>query len=313
MRTGYLCLIIFFVFFSCSTYAQLIKNNQESDSLFFNYAYWNGVAEKQHLTTDERKELIDGQKKYFDEHISHKHFKEEELVWVTHTDQAKKGFSQNTISAGPCTNIDFESGNMSGWVRSTGFNPLFNATGCCPNPNGDQTIMTAGIDPYGNFPRVYPGGGNFSLRLGSTTVGGIADRISQTFFVTAANANFTYRYALVLNDGGHTTASQPRFTSEIIDTLGNTVPCTFYQASAGSNTFGIVSSTLGAPNNNSPVSYKNWTDVALDLTPNIGQNVTLRFIYFITFIYFYVASTIILFLANLMRYFGAYLLSGLFF
>lgn len=242
----------------------------------FNYSYWNGVADKKHLTAQERAEMIAVQKEIYDGLHSHADHDHAELVWVTEPAQAK-GAGGNSVFAGPCTNIDFESGTTAGWVRSTGFNPLTNVLGCCPNPNGDQTIMLgAGTDPYGGFPVVYPGAGNFSLRLGSTATGGRADRISQTFFVTAANANFTYRYALVLNDGGHPTNEQPRFTSEIIDTLGNPVPCTFYQASAGSNSMGIVSSSLTAPNG-SPISYKNWTNVLIDLTPNIGQNVTLRF------------------------------------
>jgi gliding motility-associated-like protein len=248
------------------------------DSLPSKLVYWNSLADIQKLNTKDRQELIETQLEIFKKDCSHHHHENEELVWVTHTQplSSKKTGTAVTHSS-PCTNIDFEEGTMNGWVRSTGFNPLYNAGGCCPTANGDQTIMTGGLDPYGGFPRVYPGGGAFSLRLGSTAVGGRADRISQTFSVNASNANFTYRYALVLNDGGHTTAQQPRFTSEIINAGNMPVPCTFYQASAGSNTFGLVSSTLGAPGNNSPVSYKNWTDVALDLTPLIGQIVTLQF------------------------------------
>jgi len=277
VRHIYIVFLQVFLFFSLSSVAQAQNTAVGTSTLPFNEAYWHGVADKQHLPQYERKEMIDVQRKIHNEQHSHSHPKPEELVWVTETPQNQnKGQGGNTISAGPCTNIDFESGTMTGWVRSTGYNPLTNAIGCCPNPNGDQTIMTgAGTDPYGNFPVVYPGG-SFSLRLGSVATGGIADRISQTFFVTPANANFTYRYALVLNDGGHPLAQQPRFTSEIIDTLGNAVPCTFYQVSAGTNSAGILASTL-TPGNGSPVSYKNWTSVLIDLTPNIGQNVTLRF------------------------------------
>ncbi|MES2681770.1 MAG: PKD domain-containing protein [Bacteroidota bacterium] len=255
--------------------AQNSVNTQSA--LPFNEAYWNGVADKQHLSAWERQEMIFVQKKIHNEQHSHSHPDPAELVWVNDPPQAQsKGSGGNNVYAGPCTNIDFENGTMTGWTRSTGFNPLTNALGCCPNANGDQTIMNgAGTDPYGGFPVVYPGG-SFSLRLGSAATGGIADRISQTFFVTPANANFTYRYALVLNDGGHPLAQQPRFTSEIIDTLGAPVPCTFYQVSAGTNSTGINASTL-TPGNGSPVSYKVWTSVLIDLTPNIGQNVTLRF------------------------------------
>src|SRR5690606_6375519 len=104
-----------------------------------------------------------------------------------------------------------------------------------------------------------------------------ADRIEQTFFVTAANANFTYRYAVVLNDAGHTAAQQPRFTIEMIDTLGQPIPCAFYDVRAGGNIPGFLTSTLTGGSPAVGVVYKPWTSVAMDLTPNIGQNVTLRF------------------------------------
>ena len=244
------------------------------DTSGFNYTYWHGVADKKHFNKEERIELLNGQKKMYLEELNHQHVDHNNLLWVSE-EQPGRGLGANTINAGPCTNIDFESGTMAGWVRSTGFNPLANVTGCCPNPNGDQTIMTGGNDPFGGFPRVWPGGGSFSLRLGSTTTGGIADRISQTFFVTPANANFTYRYAVVLNDPNHTLAEQPKFTSEIIDTLGNPIVCTSYSVTAGGGLPGFTTSATNA--NGGAVRCKTWTDVAVDLSPNIGQNVTIRF------------------------------------
>ena len=276
MNKRLLILFILTTNFSVELFSQS-KNATKIDTSGFNYAYWNAVADKQHLNAAERKELIDGEKNHFFYDLEHEHDKPEDLIWITQPSEKLIG-GGNTINAGPCTNIDFEDGTMNGWVRSTGVtNPT---TGCCPTNNaGDQTIMTGGNDAHGGFPRVWPGGGGFSLRLGSTAVGGRADRISQTFFVTPANANFTYRYAVVLNvgpAGNHNVNTQPRFTSEIIDTLGNQVPCTFYQVSAGS-ALGFTNSPVNSPNDNTPVVYRGWTDVLVDLTPNIGQNVTMRF------------------------------------
>lgn len=278
MKTKIHLTSILLIFVFGFTYSQTQKAKLTSaDTAFFNYAYWNGVADKRHYTAEERKEWIAGQKNIYLQELQHQHIEEKDLAWVSEAPpSSQKGYGQNTTNAGPCTNIDFESGSFTGWTRSTGFNPLSNATGCCPNPNGDQTIMTgAANDPFGGFPVVYPGGGSFSLRLGSTTTGGIADRISQTFFVTPANANFTYRYAVVLNDPGHPVAQQPRFISEIIDTLGNPIPCTTYSVAAGGTIPGFTTSATNA--NGGAVRCKSWTDVAVDLTPNIGQNVTIRF------------------------------------
>lgn len=268
-------LLLTFIFLICAlTQAQ----NPEQDSLAHLLPYWNALADKKNYQGSLREEFISGlrqlhqsKQKDGDQHIELKDY-----VWVEEPKNSK--LPPNAISAGPCTNIDFESGTVSGWTQSNGFNPLTNATGCCSLTNQiDQAIMTGGVDPFGGFPRVFPGGGSFSLRLGSTATGGRADRIQQTFFVTPANANFTYRYAVVLNDGGssHTTAQQPRFTIEMIDTLNNQIPCTFYNISAGSNVPGYQTSSLTA--NNTAVIYKTWTSVVIDLTPNIGQNVTIRF------------------------------------
>jgi gliding motility-associated-like protein len=273
MKNKLLLFVSFLVFASSANFAQ--KKTLPPDTSHFNFSYWNALADKYHYTPSEREEWLKGQKNIYVQEQLHEHedVNFDSLVWINHDSRQIGG--GNSITAGPCTNIDFEAGTMAGWVRSTGFNPLTNVTGCCPTANGDQTIMNGGVDPYGNFPRVWPGGGNNSLRLGSTAIGGRADRISQTFFVTPANANFTYRYAVVLNDPGHTLAQQPRFTSEILDTLGNQVPCTVFTVAASAGVPGFVNSTLTA--NGSVVRYKTWTDVAVDLTPNIGKNVTIQF------------------------------------
>lgn len=171
-----------------------------------------------------------------------------------------------------CTNMDFEMGDLSGWFATTGYHPLYNSTGCCPFAGGDQTIMSGtGNDPCGGFPVVCPGG-NFSLKLGNNQVGGRADRIEQTFLVTTANAYFTYKYAVVLQDPGHSPANQPKFEIEMFDQQGNSIPCTYYSVTAGQGIPGFLNSTT-CPG----VIYKPWSSVSVDLTAYIGQNVTIRF------------------------------------
>ncbi|MES2133745.1 MAG: PKD domain-containing protein [Bacteroidota bacterium] len=177
----------------------------------------------------------------------------------------------NPIPQQACTNIDFESGTLNGWNTSTGFNPGFNIAGCCQNAGGAQLIMNAGNDGCGGFP-VVAAGGNFSVRLGDNGTGGIADRLEQTFNVTTTNANFTYRYAVVFEDPGHALADQPSFQIEMLDSNGLQIPCTYYNVAAGQNIPGFINS---ATCNN--VVYKPWTNVSVDLTAYVGQNVTIRF------------------------------------
>lgn len=248
------------------------------DTSHFNYSYWNGVADKKHLSPDERAEFIAAQKRaYLESNHSHSFPREEEIIWVTQPLQ-KKGTGPKSTFGSVCTNIDFENGTLNGWIRKTGFHPLFNVAGCCGTANGAQAIMTGpGTDIYGGFPVVCPGG-SFSCRIGNNVNGGIADRIEQSFSVTPQNANFVYRYAVVLNDNGHLQTQQPSFTIEMIDSVtGFQVPCTQYTVAAANNIPGFITSSLTGGSAPAPIVYKPWTAVAIDLTPNIGQIVTIRF------------------------------------
>src|SRR4051812_33666792 len=195
MKPYIYCLIILFFLFTEFISAQ--TNLFKIDSVPFNTSYWNGVADKKQLAGEERKEFISAHKRTAGEEPQPSIQQKYDIQVYNFSSTNSKGKSQNnTTLAGPCTNIDFEAGNMSGWTRSSGFHPGYNATGCCPNTNGQQVIMTGtGVDPYGGFPVVFPGG-SFSVRLGNNGVNGQADRLEQTFFVSSSNANFTYRYAV---------------------------------------------------------------------------------------------------------------------
>lgn len=216
---------------------------------------------------------------YFLQHHSNysdKDYQEFIRAWrETYNKQNRNTTQRLATPASPmasCTNVDFEQGNLTGWTPSTGYNPGYNPIGCCATPGGAQNIVTgAGVDPCGGFPVVNPGG-NFSLMLGDNNVGGIADRIEQTFLVTAANTNFSYAYAVVLEDPGHAPADQPSFQIEMLDANGAQIPCTFYQVSAGQGIPGFMNST-----NCASVIYKPWTTVSVDLSNYLNQNVTIRF------------------------------------
>lgn len=237
--------------------------SQNNPQALFNAAYWNAFADKKQLTPAEKQEFMTSQ---YSRHVA------DSLAFLQPPLPAAKPINNgNTIFNGPCVNADFEAGNTSGWTLSSGFHPGYNALGCCPNPGGQQTIMTgAGNDPYGNFPVVYPGG-SFSLRLGNDQVNGQADRIEQTFQVSASNANFSYKYAVVFEDPNHQPNEQPFFEVEMLDVNGANVPCTHYFVSSGAGIPGFFNSST------SGVIYKPWSTVLVDLTPFIGQNITIRF------------------------------------
>jgi gliding motility-associated-like protein len=174
------------------------------------------------------------------------------------------------INAQNCNNVDFESNNFSNWTGYTG--------SCCPIVantngivNGQHTIMTgAGFDPI--IPQisvVSPFGGSYSVRLGNSNTGNGAERLVYNFQVTAANPNFTYQYAVILEDPGHIDADQPRFQVTVKNSSNQTIPCGFYDVVAKGNIPGFQT-TNG-------IVWKDWSLVAVDLSGYIGQTVKIEF------------------------------------
>ncbi|MFT5778015.1 MAG: hypothetical protein ACI837_000963, partial [Crocinitomicaceae bacterium] len=186
----------------------------------------------------------------------------------------------NRVADGPCVNMDFETGDLSGWTLTRG-----NVDGSAPysfvgefpvGPGPYHTVYGGGVDPVCGIPRVDPLGGGFSTRLGNGTgVGARAARIKQTFLVDATNYLFTYSYAVVFQSPvGHGLNQQPYFTVRVFDSLGNSVPCGEYS---------VIADAASAPDyetttwGGSTVLYKDWTNVFANLTAYIGQNVTVEF------------------------------------
>lgn len=188
--------------------------------------------------------------------------------------------SLTTIPIQPsCTNMGFTSNNLNGWFATTG-SAITGPTGAqtptyAPNSfgvvNGRHTIMTGGNDPIGNFPRVDPTGGPYSLRLGNNSSGAEAEQVRQTFLVSTSNSSFTYRYAVVFEDPGHSSPEQPFFRALLRDQNGTLIPCSDFIVSAQGNLPGF-SSALGGT-----VRYKPWSTVNVDLSNYLGQNVTAEF------------------------------------
>lgn len=190
----------------------------------------------------------------------------------------QKGPGNNTIQQGPqpagCTNIDFESGNTTGWTIS-----------------GDNQIQTTamGNDPFGGFPRVRPGG-NFSLRLNDNNISGkttFTAQASRVIPVSPTNNQFQLHFAFCLLNFPHPGNAAALFKVEFFNAANQQLSCpTFscYYANPPGQFFGMPPGTaLTAPNNglnignqSYPVTYVPWQTVAMDLSPYNGQNITVR-------------------------------------
>ena len=197
-----------------------------------------------------------------------------------------------------CGNSDFENGDFTGWTASSGCyqNGVINVPNTGVNGTRHQITSGTGFDPLvSTIPVVSPFGGNYSVQLGNSAVGWGAERLSYTFMVDPNNALFTYQYAVVFQDptnGNHDDDVRPSLDVQIRDGItGDTITCGYYHVVSRANLDGyqyggtFTGQTANATNGcnattataNQDVWFKNWTLVAIDLTPYIGTTITAEF------------------------------------
>jgi gliding motility-associated-like protein len=175
-------------------------------------------------------------------------------------------------------NIDFEQGAFTNWNCYTG--------SCCPIgamnssvPLGNRhTLMTGpGVDPYGGFPVVAPGGGLVSLKLGNSINGREAERVRYTITIPDTDYYFLqFRFAVVLQDPSHPFADQPRFEVTVRDPATNQpLSCLNYTYVASSNLPGFRVSPLSTPADT--IIYKPWDSVGINLTDYANQTLHIDF------------------------------------
>lgn len=198
--------------------------------------------------------------------------------------------SLQNIQAQSCPpNIDFESGTFNGWTCYTGFVAAVggqNVISIIPSGgpvNNRHTMYTANqgnaTDPYGGFPVNCPNGSGHSIRLGNDQGGGEAEGISYEFTIPANENvyNLIYNYAVVFQDPNHQEYEQPRMQIEITNVTDNTL------ISCSSFSFHPYGSPLPGfklsdnPGSNTPVWYKDWSAVSINLSGNAGKTIRLFF------------------------------------
>lgn len=181
-------------------------------------------------------------------------------------------------------NLDFEFGNFTNWncftgrVDSVGTTNVITVNPSPPTP-GRHTIyartVPSALDPFGLFPLNPPDGSQFAVKLGNTGVGAQAERIQYVIHVPLNDSNFSFRYhyAVVLQDPGHTSWTQPRFTAKILDSATNTyIDCASFEYISTSNLPGFTRSTV-----DTSVIYKAWSPVFINLRGYAGKTLYLEF------------------------------------
>ncbi|MCW3071202.1 MAG: hypothetical protein JWO44_1092 [Bacteroidetes bacterium] len=219
-----------------------------------------------------------------------------------------------------CSNVDFESGSFAGWTGKKGYNALSTnpltvtstgifTTGLNANYRdcSYHTLVNTGTDYYGGFPMLNPGGGSYSVRLGgenanvfdgtdcvgpyvchspapgpATYCGG--ESLEQTFTVGATNTLFTFSYAAVLNDGGHTPGHQPYFSIQVFNSSGVAIGCFSQRVELVSGVVppgGVLSANgncwFPSTMTDYKVYYIPWKTNSYNLSAYVGQNVTVKF------------------------------------
>lgn len=200
-------------------------------------------------------------------------------------------------------NIGFETGLLTNWqcavgtISETGNNnnspvrPAF-ITLNNSDPQLDQhTIIKRSEekDYYGQFSTNAPNGSDYVIKLGNECTKRGAERISYTLKVPAnVNAySINFNYAVVFESPPHESDEQPKFTVRVVDVSGDTpYACGSYEfvASGGLSGFKVSSNQSrnycddrGGMNSSSPVLYKDWSPVLLNLSDYLGKTIRIEF------------------------------------
>jgi len=181
-------------------------------------------------------------------------------------------------------NLDFENGNFTGWscftgsVDTIGTVNRITVTPSAPINNRHRIIrrsMPSAIDPFGLFSINPPDGSNVAVRLGNTSIGAQAERISYKIRVPQNDSNFSikYNYAVVFEDPNHTAWSQPRFVARLFDSAANAyVSCASFEYISTSSLPGFARSTV-----DTAVIYKPWSSVFISLRAYVGRTMYIEF------------------------------------
>lgn len=144
--------------------------------------------------------------------------------------------------------------------------------------NGRHTLITQqGSDPKtgGQLPLLPPGESSV-IRLGNECIGAEAEAITYRFIVEDDAAILLLKFAVVFEDPGHPAIDQPRFVVRVLDGSGHLVEdCAEYDVSAGAGIpgFQTYSSWYGGC-----VRWRPWTNVGIDLSHFVGQEVRVQFV-----------------------------------
>lgn len=204
-------------------------------------------------------------------------------------------YSSGIIANAPCSNEDFEVGNLSGWTASVGVNGNSQnyPTVTGPASASQASVMTTNItDPYVGTIPASPLGGTKVVRINNDVAGDFSVvKLSQTFPVTATNYFFDFAYWAVMEDAGsagvaHSCSNTPfmlikiRDNSNILQALCPTFSIVApASGSGGCAGLGPLTWTTVGSGVNAIKTSTGWQKFSIDLTPYLFStpgNVTIE-------------------------------------
>lgn len=180
-------------------------------------------------------------------------------------------FSLSGQSQTSCPNSNFSTGDFTNWegyygdfkdpAKHKGFAPTHHTIFHAPAPFDLNTCDSLNPIPPGEV---------CSARLGND-IGSQAEQLRYTVNVTEENNLFIYKYAVVFQNQPHNPDEQPNFTIEVTDSSGNVIDpfCGYY--------FVYAETKIPTWHSCKDIVWKEWTIVGIDLTPYLGQTVTIVF------------------------------------
>lgn len=176
-----------------------------------------------------------------------------------------------------CTNIDFENGNLSGWIGTNGINGDSQKMNFAyiTSGNTESSVLTGGTDPNKGFGLTSPLGGKV-VRLNDfnmASINGSMNRISKTFSVTPANSTLQYSYMSILQDGSHVCMWQAFSDVSVYLQDGSLIHSNHIYAT-GSTGCTLTASGFSFT---APFYFSNWQTQTINLSAYTGSVVTLEF------------------------------------
>lgn len=142
-------------------------------------------------------------------------------------------------------------------------------------PSRHRVITEDGTDENtGNKLHYLPPGESKAICLGNDSVGAEAESITYHFIVDPERSVLYLKFAVVMQDPGHDQPHQPRFRVRILNSHGRLIePCAEYDVTARPDIEGFQSfEALGTP-----IRWRDWTSVGLDMSLYAGQEVQVQF------------------------------------